>query len=127
MGDLLKNLVTWAVIAIVLMSIFNHYVSLREPSEQLAYSAFLEDVRAGSVTEVNIQSDLSGHTIRGRYDNGKEFLVRGPQDPKLVDELLENNVQITAEPPEKESFLVSLLINVEKPCRPNQRRTGNHL
>ena len=35
----------------------------------------------------------------GRYANGNEFVTRGPQDPKLVDELLENDVEITAEPP----------------------------
>ena len=61
---------------------------------------------------MHIQSDPSGHTIRGRYANGSEFVTRGPQDPKLVDELLENDVEITAEPPAERSVLMDLIINV---------------
>ena len=72
----------------------------------------MTEVRNGSITEVYIQSDQSGHTISGRYANGGDFVTRGPQDPKLVDELLENNVEITAEPPAERSVLLDLIINV---------------
>ncbi len=111
-SDLVKNLLTWAIIAVVLMSIFNHYASVTNQKDPLTYSDFLAQVRSGQITEVNIQSDDSGHWIRGRYANGSDFETRGPQDPKLVDELLENDVEITAEPPEKRSVLMDLVINI---------------
>ncbi|NRB71044.1 MAG: ATP-dependent metallopeptidase FtsH/Yme1/Tma family protein [Xanthomonadales bacterium] len=111
-NDLVKNLITWAIIAVVLMSIFNHYAGVSSKQNELSYSDFLAEVRSGGVTEVHIQSDPSGHTIRGRSATGSEFLTRGPQDPKLVDELLENDVEITAEPPPERSVLTELLISV---------------
>ncbi len=111
-NDLVKNLLTWAIIAVVLMSIFNHYASVSGQKDDLSYSEFLDQVRNGQVTEVNIQSDPSGHTIRGRYASGSEFMSRGPQDPKLVDELLENDVEIIAEPPAERSVLMDLVINI---------------
>ncbi len=111
-NDLVKNLITWAIIAVVLMSIFNHYAGVTGKQDELSYSDFLAEVRNGGVTEVHIQSDPSGHTIRGRSATGNEFLTRGPQDPKLVDELLENDVEITAEPPAERSVLMELIINV---------------
>ncbi len=111
-NDLVKNLLTWAIIAVVLMSIFNHYASVSTQPNELTYSDFLAQVRNGQITEVHIQSDASGHTIRGRYSSGNEFSTRGPQDPKLVDELLENNVEITAEPPAQRSVLMDLIINI---------------
>jgi cell division protease FtsH len=111
-NDLVKNLLTWAIIAVVLMSIFNHYASVSTQPNELTYSDFLEQVRNGQITEVHIQSDSSGHTIRGRYSSGSEFSTRGPQDPKLVDELLENNVEVTAEPPAQRSVLMDLIINI---------------
>ena len=33
-------------------------------------------------------------------------------DPRLVDDLVENNVEITAEPPEQRSVLLDLIINI---------------
>ncbi len=111
-NDLVKNLITWAIIAVVLMSIFNHYASVSTQTAPLAYSDFLEEVRSGRVTEVFIESDAAGHQITGKFSSGEAFEVRGPQDPKMFDELLENNVQITAEPPPQRSVLMDLIINI---------------
>ncbi len=112
MNDLVKNLITWAIIAVVLMSIFNHYASVSTPNDELSYSDFLAEVRGGSVTEVRIENDQGSQKITGRYANGDEFVTRGPDDAKLVDELLENDVEITAAPPPEPSVLMELLINV---------------
>ena len=45
MNDLAKQLLTWAIIAIVLVSIFNHYANVGGQAEPMSYSDFLEDVR----------------------------------------------------------------------------------
>jgi len=111
-NDLVKNLITWAIIAVVLMSIFQHYASVGTQPKELPYSDFLSSVRNGEVTEVHIQSTPSGNDIKGRYADGREFSTFGPDDPKLVDDLLDNNVKITAEPPEERSILMDLIINV---------------
>ena len=112
LNDLVKNLITWAIIAVVLMSIWSHYVNVGTQSEALTYSEFLNDVRNGTVSEVHIRSTGAGNDIIGRNVNGKEFSTFGPPDPKLVDELVENQVEITAEPPPERSVVMDLIINV---------------
>jgi len=112
LNDLAKNLLTWAIIAIVLVSIFNHYASVGGVPDSLSYSQFLTNVRNGQVAQVHIESSQSGNTVSGRGTDGKEFRTFGPPDPKLVDDLVENKVEITAEPPAERSVLVDLILGV---------------
>jgi len=112
LNDLAKQLLTWAIIAIVLVSIFNHYATVGTTPDALSYSQFLENVRNGQVAEVHIQSNNSGNTISGRGVDGGEFNTFGPPDPKLVDDLVENKVEITAEPPAERSVFVDLILGV---------------
>ncbi len=112
MNDMLKNVITWGIILLVLMSIFNHYGSVGSAPDQLSYSDFLDNVRNGTVAEVTISSTAEGNTIKGRDVNGQDFQTFGMPDPRLVDDLVENNVQITAEPPEQRSIILDLLINI---------------
>ncbi len=112
MNDLAKQLLTWAIIAIVLVSIFNHYANVGMVPDPLSYSEFLNNVRNGQVAEVNIQSNDSGNNITGRGVDGNEFQTFGPPDPKLVDDLVENKVEITAEPPKERSVFIDLILGV---------------
>jgi cell division protease FtsH len=112
LNDLAKQLLTWAIIAIVLVSIFNHYATVGTTPDALSYSEFLDNVRNGQVAEVNIQSNDSGNSISGRGADGGEFKTFGPPDPKLVDDLVQNKVEITAEPPAERSVFVDLILGV---------------
>ncbi len=112
MNELAKNLLTWAIIAIVLVSIFNHYATVSDVPDELTYSKFLNNVRNGKVGQVHIQSNDSGNKISGRGVDGSDFQTFGPPDPRLIDDLIENKVDITAEPPAERSVLVDLILGV---------------
>jgi len=112
LNDLAKQLLTWAIIVIVLVSIFNHYASVGTVPNALSYSQFLDNVRNGQITQVHIQSNDSGNSITGIGPDGGEFKTFGPPDPKLVDDLVENKVEITAEPPAERSVFVDLILGV---------------
>jgi cell division protease FtsH len=112
LNDLAKNLLTWAIIAIVLVSIFNHYATVSGVPDALTYSEFLNNVRNGKVGQVHIQSNDSGNNISGRAVDGSDFQTFGPPDPKLIDELVESKVEITAEPPAERSVFVDLILGV---------------
>ena len=112
MNDLAKNLLTWAIIAIVLVSIFNHYASDGTVPDSLSYSEFLGNVRNGQISQVNIQSNDSGNNITGLTVDGSKFKTFGPPDPRLVDDLVESKVEITAEPPAERSVFVDLILGV---------------
>jgi len=109
---MLKNVITWGIILLVLMSVFNHYGNVGSTPDEFTYSDFLTNVRNGTVAEVKISSTPEGNTIQGRDVNGKEFHTFGMPDPRLVDDLVENNVEISAEPPKQRSVILDLLINI---------------
>jgi len=102
-----KNLILWVVIAIVLMSVFNNFTATQSQPRTEAYSDFIESVRQGQVKEVTIK----GKTIEGVTEGGQRFTTYSPGDDGLVGDLLNNNVEIKAAPPEKPSVLMQILIN----------------
>jgi len=102
-----KNLILWVVIAIVLMSVFNNFTATQSQPRTEAYSDFIESVRQGQVKEVTIK----GQTIEGITEGGQRFTTYSPGDDGLVGDLLNNNVEIKAAPPEKPSVLMQILIN----------------
>jgi cell division protease FtsH len=102
-----KNLILWVVIAIVLMSVFNSFSSHQTKAQPLPYSEFLEEVKRGTVKSV----DITGREIEGTTISGQRFSTYSPGDDGLVSDLLNNSVEIVAQPPEKPSLLMQILIN----------------
>ena len=107
MNDMAKNLILWVVIAIVLMTVFNNFTSTQKKVEAMTYSEFINEVKSGTVKHVTI----TGRTIDGITTSGQTFTTHSPGDDGLVGDLLNNNVEIVASPPEKPSILMSILIN----------------
>ncbi len=108
MNGLVKNLVIWAVIAVVLMSVFNNFSP--EPQQEdrsMTYSSFINDVKAGRVKSVTIE----GTTIRGTTIEGRSFRTESPNDPGLIGDLLANNVEIRAQEAQRRSLLMDILIS----------------
>jgi cell division protease FtsH len=102
-----KNLILWVIIAIVLMSVFNNFTSTQTKSHSLAYSDFINEVKQGQIKEVTI----NGRAIEGATVAGQRFSTYSPGDDGLVSDLLNNQVEINAGPPEKPSILMQILIN----------------
>ncbi len=112
MNDLAKNMLLWLVIALVLMTVFQSF-NPRTPTaanEPLAYSEFLEQVRADRVTEVVIGQD--NREVSGKYSDGTEFRTFAPADRDLVPILDENGVKIRQTPFEKRSLLLDVFLSL---------------
>ncbi|TVS17528.1 MAG: ATP-dependent zinc metalloprotease FtsH [Gammaproteobacteria bacterium] len=102
-----KNLLLWLIIAAVLLAVFNNF-SPAPTREELTYSEFVDQVQRGQVTEVAID----GLVITGVLRNGETFEAIRPQleDPKLMDDLINNRVKIQGKRPEQQSIWTQLLI-----------------
>ncbi len=103
-----KNILLWLVIAMVLMSVFNNFTNpTGKSSREIDYSTFLSQVKEGRISAVEIDNEV----ISGVTHNGEKFVTYAPNDPKLVDDLFSNGVEITAKKEEETSLLVHLLIS----------------
>ncbi len=108
MSTLTKNILLWVVIAMVLMSVFNNFTDSADgANNEINYSTFLDQLRKGSIAAVEIDDDV----IRGVTHSGVAFVTYAPNDPKLIDDLVSNQVEIKRKPKEETSLLVHLLIS----------------
>ena len=75
--------------------------------QEVEYSTFLLDVKQGRVKSVVID----GRTINGESTTGSKFVTYSPDDPKLVDDLVNAGVTIVAQKEESPSLLMQLFIS----------------
>ena len=96
MSKLGKQIALWIVIGLLLVALFNLFQtsSRKGPQSTLAFSDFLADVNRGQVTDVTI----NGNNIAGHFTDGRAFATNSPNDPGLVNRLMDKGVRITAAP-----------------------------
>ncbi len=102
-----KNILLWAVIATVLMSVFNSFGPRNSNSQSMEYSQFISDVRQGRVSRVEIE----GRLIKGVSSSGHSFTTYDPGDRGLIGDLIENGVAIEAQAPEQQGMLMQIFIS----------------
>ena len=109
-NNLLKNLAVWLLIGFLVFLIVDFYKTNNsvQQSRVVSYSNFLNDVKNGNVSRVEIR----GNNITGEYSNGTLFSTYSPNDPSLINKLEKNNIEIIAQPLEKNSpGLLDILIS----------------
>jgi cell division protease FtsH len=95
------------VIGIVLVSVFNNFGPRREPDTKISYSSLLNEVKQGNVSSITI----SDQDVTGSMANSKSFSSYLPMrnDPALMKELIDKNVNVHGKPPEQPGLLMHLL------------------
>ncbi len=116
MNDLTKNLLLWVVVAVVLMVVFQSFsprLGGAAGGGEITYSEFLQEIDSGRVSSVQFTNDsnLVTNAINYKRKDGTSGTVYGPQDDKLVDVLVNKNVQITRDKPESGISLGVILLN----------------
>ncbi|WP_193175015.1 ATP-dependent zinc metalloprotease FtsH [Oricola nitratireducens] len=92
-----RNFALWAIIALMLIALFNMFDNQPQTtaSRDVSYSQFLQDVSTGRVKSVTIM----GEQITGTYsDSGASFQTYSPGDANLVQRLEGQGVEIRARP-----------------------------
>ena len=106
---MVKNLFLWLIIAIVLVSVFSNFGPRHASTEKVSYSQFLKEINQGMITTVTIEDN---RVIKGMTKNNHRFVTYMPvQDDALLGELLKNNVDVSGQEKQQESFLLHLFIN----------------
>nr|WP_201748177.1 ATP-dependent zinc metalloprotease FtsH [Aquabacterium fontiphilum] len=100
------------VVALVLFTVFKQFDRAHVGTGQMAYSDFLEEVRAKRIKSVTLQESPSGTEIVAittddrRVRSNATYLDRG-----LVGDLINNGVKFDVKPREEPSLLMSLLVS----------------
>ena len=114
MSDLAKNVILWVVIAIVLVSVFQNFgITTPDPVEK-DYTAFLDDVADGAVTQVVFeQKQNKPYVLNVTTRDSSEYIVNSPEtdNTELITTLRAEGVRIIATPPAQQSLLMQLFVN----------------
>ena len=105
-----KNLILWVVIAVVLMTVFQGYSPSSSSTKKLDYTTFLNDVRNGTVAQVEVKSDQ--RTIEGVKRSGEKFTTVMPlYDTDLINDLDRKGITMKGQAAEESGFLTQIFIS----------------
>ena len=96
MSESAKNVAVWAVIILIMVSVFSN-IGPKHKHSTVPYSQFISDISDGRIANVTIDKN----TITGEMKNSEHFTTFIPmEDPKLLGELIRMGVSVKSHPPE---------------------------
>ncbi len=107
-----SKVAVWMVIALVLFTVFKQFDRTATVGNQIAYSDFLSEVRAGRIKSVVLQEGsgtteiIAVTTDDRRLRSNATYLDRG-----LVGDLIDSGVKFDVRPREEPSLLMSILVS----------------
>ena len=104
-----RNFLLWAVIALVLMLVFQSFTPQEGVSKTLDYSDFVSEVKSGRIAKVT----LDGSKIEFEHHDGSQLSTYSPEtdNAPLIGLLLENAVRIEAKAPQQQGLLTQIFIS----------------
>jgi cell division protease FtsH len=104
-----RNFLLWAVIALVLMLVFQSFAPRDGVSKTLDYSDFVSEIKSGRIAKVT----LDGSKIDFERHDGVRLSTYSPEtdNAPLIGTLLENGVRIEAKAPQQQTLLTQIFIS----------------
>ncbi len=108
MSQFYQKLALWLVFGLILVFMWSYFSRPGQPAQKILYSDFIEGVEKGQIRTVRIQGDK----VTGEYGGTDErFTTYTLPDSELAPLLRKYDVRIQVEPPEKNSFLMQILLS----------------
>ncbi len=105
MSQFSRNLALWLVLALLVLLVVNIFQGQQRRDEEISYSQFVSQLKAGHVAEVTVQ----GNSIRGRMDDNRAFRTYGPQED-AIKRFLELEVPFSVKPEANDPWYIVLLV-----------------
>ncbi|MDQ7011269.1 MAG: ATP-dependent zinc metalloprotease FtsH [Mariprofundaceae bacterium] len=106
-----KNLLLWLVIALTMMSLFNMFNAPVPKGEPMSYSTFIERVDKDMVETATIKENRIVGQYRDIQGGIRSYEVLVPNDPGLMQRLLDHHVVVNVQEKEEVPFFLSVLIS----------------
>ena len=94
----------WLIVGLVLFTVFKQFDKPKDQN-QVTYSQFMDDAKAGKVKRVDVQ----GRTLQVTPADGNKYSIISPGDIWMVGDLMKYGVQVTGKAEEEPNMLVSAL------------------
>jgi len=94
----------WLIVALVVFTFFKQF-DKTSTQNQVTYSQFMDDAKAGKVRRVDVQ----GRTLQVTAVDGNRYNIISPGDIWMVGDLMKYGVQVTGKAEDEPNVLVSAL------------------
>jgi cell division protease FtsH len=94
----------WLIVGLVLFTVFKQFDKPKDQN-QVTYSQFMDDAKAGKVKRVDVQ----GRTLQVTPADGNKYSIISPGDIWMVGDLMKYGVQVTGKAEDEPNMLVSAL------------------
>ncbi len=94
----------WLIVGLVLFTVFKQFDKPKDQN-QVTYSQFMDDAKAGKVKRVDVQ----GRTLQVTPADGAKYSIISPGDIWMVGDLMKYGVQVTGKAEDEPNMLVSAL------------------
>ncbi|MGB5219100.1 MAG: ATP-dependent zinc metalloprotease FtsH [Smithella sp.] len=105
MNQFQKNIALVLTVALVFLLVWQLYNQPKTGTKDIIYSEMVAHLEKGEISEVTVQGD----NVNGKLTNGTLFKTYAPKDDKLVAQLREKGVKITAKPDAESPWLTILI------------------
>ncbi len=105
MNQISRNLALWLVLGLMVLLVFNMFQAQQVRDEEVTYSQFVDDLKAGKIDRVTVQ----GNIITGTMDGTRSFRTYGPQED-AIDRVLETEVPFEVKPEADDPWYVIMLV-----------------
>ena len=107
-----SKVAVWAVILLVLFTVFKQFDRASARTDPMQYSEFLVEVNAGRIGSAKLIEGPGGVEIVAKTHDGRDIRVQGGfSDRGLTGDLIRNNVKFSFEKREEQSLLMTLLLS----------------
>jgi len=103
-SNMFQKIGVWLIVGLVLFTVFKQFDKPKEVN-QLTYSQFMDDAKAGKVKRVDVQ----GRTLQVTPADGNKYSIISPGDIWMVGDLMKYGVQVTGKAEDEPNMLVSAL------------------
>jgi cell division protease FtsH len=87
---MLQKIGVWLIVGLVLFTVFKQFDKPKDQN-QVTYSQFMDDAKAGKVKRVDVQ----GRTLQVTPNDGNKYSIISPGDIWMVGDLMKFGVQVT--------------------------------
>jgi len=113
LNKVVKNLSIYLLIVLVIIALIRYTAPTKTVTVPVTYNKFLEDLDAGQIKKVTIQSENLTNIITGEKKDGVRFETKGPAtDAALYDVLKEKKVEWSSELPPQPGWWTGLLTSL---------------
>ncbi|MBU3565844.1 ATP-dependent zinc metalloprotease FtsH [Polynucleobacter sp. MWH-HuK1] len=103
-SNMFQKIGVWLIVGLVLFTVFKQFDKPKDQN-QVTYSQFMDDAKAGKVKRVDVQ----GRTLQVTPSDGAKYSIISPGDIWMVGDLMKYGVQVTGKADDEPNMLVSAL------------------